>query len=201
MMRRIRVEDSEPRYIDSSIRLGRLLEFRPAGQWPIRPARDPMERNMRTFLISIGCLLSFAASAAQIDGSTGNIGEVIASHVPLASAVSLTRHTPTNITSVSLTPGDWTCFSSVQLNTGVSTVISILSAWVSTSSASIPAAFEAVGFARVYPPSTPGIIPSVNPTAVRFSLSATTTVYLEASSAFTTSTLAIYGSLSCRRAR
>jgi hypothetical protein len=152
---------------------------------------------LRLVLVLTSCVIVAGAPPLQ----AAEIGEVIASDIPLASAVSLTRATPTNITSVSLTPGDWTCFSNVQLNTGASTVISILSAWVSTSSASIPPAFEAVGLARVYPPRTPGIVPSVNPTAVHFSLSATTTVYLEASSRFTTSTLAIYGNLSCRRAR
>ena len=165
-------------------------------------------RIAKCIFVAVAFFCSSDFSLAEDEGAANgsnaaarNIGEVIASDVPFASAVSLTAHTATNITSVSLAPGDWACFSNVQLNTGASTVISILSAWVSTSSASIPPAFEAVGLARVYPPRTPGIVPSVNPTAVHFSLSATTTVYLEASSRFTTSTLAIYGNLSCRRAR
>jgi hypothetical protein len=156
---------------------------------------------MRTFLIIIGCLLSFAASAAQIDGSTGNIGEVIFSDVPLARAVSLTTKTTANVTSVSLTAGDWMCSANVDFTTGSKTVVTVINGWITTESATVPSALETDGFVKIYTPSTPGIIPGLAVGVVRFSLASTTTVYLETSSAFTKSTNAAYGLLLCRRAR
>lgn len=133
--------------------------------------------------------------------AVGNIGEVISSDIAVGSAVSLTSVTPANITSVSLTAGDWDCHGDVQFTTGGTTVVVSVAGWISTTSAASPGNPEAAGLVRNYTPNTAGISPALAPGEVRISVSGTTPTYLEATSNFNTSTNAGYGLLSCRRVR
>jgi hypothetical protein len=73
------------------------------------------------------------ASAA----SAGAVGEVISSVIGSASAVSLTNNTAANVTSISLTAGDWDVYGNVGL-VAASAGASLLLAWISTTSASAP---------------------------------------------------------------
>ena len=146
--------------------------------------------------------------AGQVPGTTtndnataGNVGELISSSVVSGSAVSLTTATPANITSVSLTAGDWDCAASAVRTFGATTSVTILKSSISTTTAadgslatgtmvqrSTPAQVPVTDYAHVIPPT-------------RLSLSATTPVFLVADDTFTVSTNKGYGILRCRRVR
>lgn len=151
------------------------------------------------------------SSTAGIVGTTagdsanaGSVGEIIQSDVPIGSKVTLTSGAISNIASVSLTPGDWSCTGSlVLISGGSSTVVQSYQGWLSTASAATPSSYEAVGYASVYGQSisnTPAPI-GVNLGPVRFNSSSSQTVYMETNTAFTTSAEFAYGLLSCRRVR
>lgn len=131
----------------------------------------------------------------------GAIGEFISSSVVLASAVALTTATPANVTSVSLTAGDWDCAASLVRNLAATTSITMLKSSIST----VTAADGNLATGTMDQYATAAQVPvqnvsrAVGPT--RLSLAATTTVFLVADDTFTVSTNAGYGILRCRRAR
>jgi len=129
-------------------------------------------------------------------------GDYIASAVVAGSAVSLTTNTAANITTVSLSQGDWECRGLVSRTLGGTTSVTVLSAGIGTTTATIPtqgtnAVTNTQTAANVM--GATGQDSQVGP--ARFSLAATTTVYLVAKDTFTVSTDAGYGELACRRIR
>lgn len=155
------------------------------------------------------------SSTAGIVGTTTNdsanagaVGEFICAQVtnggsPTGCAtnsstpVSLTSNTPANVTSVSLTAGDWDCRGNVVFNNGGTTVTTQSTGSINTTSATN----NTLQFANYSPPSTAGLNPAFAVPTVRESLSATTTVYLVVNNVFSTSTSAAYGRIECRRVR
>jgi len=147
--------------------------------------------------------------AGQLPGTTtndsaaaGKVGEFITSSIASGSAIPLTSGTQTNITSISLTPGDWDVSGIVNLNGASTTLPTVFNAAVNTVSATIPTegttgrtnvAFNLTSF-PTDDPSAP-IIPT------RISISTTTTVYLIARAYFTVSTANAYGTIRARRVR
>ncbi|HEY6019562.1 MAG TPA: hypothetical protein VIY48_06565, partial [Candidatus Paceibacterota bacterium] len=61
----------------------------------------------------------------------GDVGELITSTVASASGVSLTSTTAANVTSISLTAGDWDVDGTVDFNLAASTSVTVLSASIS----------------------------------------------------------------------
>lgn len=142
------------------------------------------------------------------NANAGAVGEFICAQVtnggsPTGCAtnsstpVSLTSNTPANVTSVSLTAGDWDCRGNVVFNNGGTTVTTQSTGSINTTSATN----NTLQFANYSPPSTAGLNPAFAVPTVRESLSATTTVYLVVNNVFSTSTSAAYGRIECRRAR
>jgi hypothetical protein len=136
------------------------------------------------------------------NAAAGKVGEYIESDIVLGSAISLTSNVAANITSISLTPGDWDVSAIGRIHSNnASTSFTNGLASISTVSATLnPADGVAV--------STPALVVGngVNYCALgvpsaRISISVTTTVYLVARSAFTVSTAQAYGKISARRAR
>ena len=138
---------------------------------------------------------------------TGYVGQYVSSSIAVGSAVSLTTNTAANVTSVSLTAGDWDCRAVIaRVVNGATFNGTYFTGTLSTTTADPPttttlAAGQSVADARVA-----GIIPAnVGPTSnippFRFSLAATTTVYLVAYDTFSAGTDGAYGLLSCRRVR
>jgi len=144
------------------------------------------------------------------NANAGSLGEYICAQVTnggsptgcstnSSTPVSLTSNTPANITSVSLTAGDWQCTGVAQFFPAGSTVTTQATAGISSTSATLPTANAQT--ANSNPPSTAGIgIQFVVP-PVRQLLSATTTVYLVSNSVFSTSTETGGGRIDCRRMR
>jgi hypothetical protein len=133
--------------------------------------------------------------------NAGNIGELISSTVLFGSAVSLSTGSPSNITSISLTAGDWdvsgvVCFGSASGTTFTQTVGAF-----NTSSAALPTP-PAGGFATWQGSitGTDGNACIATGTAQEL-LSTTTTIYLIGQGTFTGSTLVGYGYIGARRRR
>lgn len=159
----------------------------------------------------LSTLLSFqqgGISSSEISGTTTNnnaaaglIGEYVSSLIAVGSPQSMSTGAATNITSISLTAGDWDVAGSVNIiNTG-STVTGSpnVQSGISSTSATLPTDGSecSTGILGVTLTNTDGIaLPRK-----RFSIAATTTVYLVAKATFTIGTFGGYGSLNARRVR
>jgi hypothetical protein len=150
---------------------------------------------------SVGC----AAARGQLPGETttgsataGNVGEFISATVLQGSAVSLTTGTPANITSISLTAGDWDVWGSIAIVP--SSTVTIYEGWISTTSAAVPTFPNngAITLMQVaFSSATQQILPVGRE---RISISGTTTVFLSASMTFA-GTVSGYGFIGARRLR
>ncbi len=151
----------------------------------------------------------FGNSGSGILGTTtndnadaGNVGEIIESTVLQGAAVSLTASTPANITSISLTAGDWDVWAILWLSPAATT--SITAEWVaiSTTSATIPTSPDGAGQAlSIHAAVVPNFRSSTPVAQKRLSLSATTTVYLVGQVNFTVDTCGGFGYIGARRRR
>lgn len=133
------------------------------------------------------------------NAATGIVGEFVSSTVLVGSAVAITPSgTQTNITSISLTAGDWDVFGNiVYAPAGVPTQFASA---INTTSATLPTA-PAGGYnyaaSTAYPiASTQAFTLSTS----RLSLASTTTVYLVGFAVFA-STMTAYGFIGARRVR
>lgn len=130
--------------------------------------------------------------------AAGNIGELVQANVVRAAGGAATSGVAANITSVSLSPGDWslTAIAAINYSGGTATQ---LGAGLSTTSATISSfpdngrSYLAQGFSNTG---------DVNcPMAGAFSLSVTTVVYLVAQAIFVGGAATYYGAITARRAR
>lgn len=135
--------------------------------------------------------------------TAGNVGETISSTVATGSAVSMTSGAVADITSISLTAGDWIIFGDHYINLGASTNITWAQASISTAATTMNVA---AGNFATFPfgggtvlGSTTALQLKTGP--VRLSLSGTTTVYLNAAAAFSVSTAAAWGKITAVRVR
>jgi hypothetical protein len=146
--------------------------------------------------------------SSTVQGTTTNdnapagfIGEFISSTVLIGSAVSLTTSTPANVTSISLTAGDWDVRGTVAFSAGASTTYSQIVGALSSASATLPTN-AGLGLTTLFNnPFTTGTAQVISVGPARFSLAATTTIYLVTQAGFGVSTLAAYGFLGARRVR
>lgn len=147
-------------------------------------------------------------SSGQYPGETttgsataGNVGELIQSNIAVGSAVSLTTATPANLTSISLTAGDWDVSLNAYINPAATTSVSAILASISQTSAvrdtTTGGAASDQRFTSVVTAAPMSIL--VGP--LRISLSGTTTVYAVVQSNFSVSTNSTYGLLRARRVR
>jgi hypothetical protein len=132
-------------------------------------------------------------TTAANNASSGIVGEVISSTVLVANAISLSTGVTADITSISLTAGDWTIFSNVYVATS-STITSVIS-WSSTTSASQPD----TSIVNYYYPGGGTIFCMANP-PLRITVSTNTTVYLSCT-ASGAGTLTGAGQIYARRRR
>jgi hypothetical protein len=140
------------------------------------------------------------------NASAGNIGEFVSATVATGSAVSLTTSVAANITSISLTAGDWDVEGVVQFNHGATTTMNTLQGCVHTTTATntgepSPTSLSGAHWAGNGAAVDANAKPSINIARTRFSLSGTTTVFLNCFAIFGTSTLSAYGFIAARRVR
>jgi hypothetical protein len=154
---------------------------------------------------SVGC----NAARGQLPGepstgvaSAGNVGELIQATLVSASATSLATVTPKNITSISLSAGDWDVTGNCNYNGAGSVSITFVECSISVSTGAVDQTAgrnaQITATANV-----PGVAPAyslpVGP--AQFSVSTTQTVFLVANQTFTVGTLTGWGILRARRAR
>lgn len=143
--------------------------------------------------------ISISGTNTNDSASSGYVGEHVSASVASGSAVSLSTGTAKDITSISLTAGDWDVRSSVYFSIAASTVVSQVVTSISGTTNTLD---TTVGkFTNDNFPSGPATEVSRHLPNYRLSLSGTTTVYLVARGTFTTSTLSAYGLISARRVR
>jgi hypothetical protein len=154
--------------------------------------------------------LTFSSTSGIIGTTTndnaaaGSVGEIIESNVDSGSAISLTTATAANVTSISLTPGDWDVWGTVAFASGGSTSLSSIIGSINEVSATqatapnggayvqLAGGLVGVGNTQVTPVGSRRItVASPDPV----------TIYLVATGNFTVSTLSAYGYLGARRRR
>lgn len=147
------------------------------------------------------------ANPGQIIGTSTNdnaaagcVGEYQESEVPIGSEFSITTGVTFDVTHLSLTPGDWNVWGTIAFDNGSgATVFSSMIGWVNSTSVSQPSSSGKGGLIRLtYSMTGNEVIAPVGQR--RFSLSATTNVYLSGVSNFT-NTAAAHGIICARRAR
>lgn len=135
--------------------------------------------------------------------AAGYVGEYIESSIASGSAVSLTSTVAANVTSISLTAGDWDVTADVTYSPAATTNFTLafhsISSTSATQDSTTGGAYNVYRFPAGNVPVAGFNTAGVGP--VRKLLSATTTIYLVAQSTFTVSTMAAYGILRARRVR
>lgn len=163
--------------------------------WPTTPstANKVVQSNATDFISQF-----LKGTTTNDNASAGEVGQEIESLVASGSAVSLTTATAANITSVSLTAGDWDVSGNVNFTETTSTVTA-RSAGISTTSATVPTdGSEAFcGVQSTVTSETNSITLPIK----RVSLSGTTTTYLVAKATFSAGTCAGFGAIVARRVR
>ena len=138
------------------------------------------------------------------DGSaaaSGFVGQVVTSTIAVGSAVALSTTVTANVTSISLTAGEWYVNGQVDYRAAATTSITNLTQGISQTTATLGGQDT---FSR-------SIMAAVIPTAVsdfgipirgqRIVLTTTTTIYLVANATFTVAALSAYGTIDARRIR
>lgn len=148
-----------------------------------------------------GSVVSFG-TATNDNAPAGCKGEVISSNIPSASFVTLASNVAKDITSISLTAGDWDVYGNVYFFPNASAVITYILGSLSLTSNTNDTT-EGKFAANQYPAGTvfaSAFRVSLQMSA-RFSFAATTSVFLVGMSTFTTAANTAYGSIWARRAR
>lgn len=135
------------------------------------------------------------------NANAGSVGETITSTVLVGSAVALSTGVTANVTSISLTAGDWDVWGSVWTNPAGSTIQTLLTAATSTTSATVPTAPNNGGSTQLPYTAATGAAIGAPVGSMRLSLSGTTTVFLVVNVNFSASTNAAYGFIGARRRR
>ena len=161
----------------------------------ITPNLGVASANSLTFSSTSGII----GTTTNDNAAAGSVGQLISSIIAAGSAVSIGDNLAHNVTSISLTAGDWDVWG----NVGVifSTDGQGLAGWVSSTSATVPDAslynyLNLAGGGTLLGPFTGTSVPEQ-----RFSLSASTTVYLSVSAGFASGSASAYGGLYARRVR
>src|SRR6266446_9148419 len=145
---------------------------------------------------------NIVGTSTNDNAAAGSIGEYVEAQLASGSAISLTTATPINLTSISLTAGDWDVWCVGNFVFATTTSYTQLVASISTTSATLGTLPFAVGFmssAANVPGS--GATISVLAGPIRVSLASTTTHYCVLSQAFSVSTLTGWGGIRARRIR
>lgn len=166
------------------------------------PAAAAFTTLSATGLITPASAVGIKGSITNDSAPAGSVGEIISATVAVGSAVALTTAVSANVTSISLTAGDWDVRGTVAFTPAASTSVTAMLGGVSSTTAALPAATTGALFAQYQAALVAGAINPSYPTGpTRLSLAVTTTVFLVAQGQFTVSTMGAYGALNARRVR
>ena len=141
------------------------------------------------------------------DNSTagsGYVGQIISSTVGTGSAISLTTGDNIDVTTITLTSGDWDVWGQVEFIPAGSTTISSIAGWVNSASATQPQIdnINAAIFQYNFPLATGNNqIACISPCVVQVASSSTVTMYLTVRSSFGVSSMQAAGAIIARRRR
>lgn len=133
------------------------------------------------------------------DAAAGEVGEYKESEVLVGAAVSLVTATAKNITSLTLTPGDWAVWGVIDMNPAASTTMSTVEGWISTVSATAPTKPNKGALFHYQQAFGAGLAQDFPVGMRRISVSASTPIYLSVKASFAVSTLTAYGLIAARR--
>ncbi len=146
--------------------------------------------------ISAG-VLQVTGTTTNDDAAVGVVGEYVDKAVAQGAAIPLTNGQPANVTSISLTAGDWDVWALAAFVQGAGNAVLQAIASVSATSAT-----TGVGAIVLNAPTTSALVNCAQAVpARRFSLSTTTTIYLVAETYFGGGTFAGFGGIFARRVR
>ncbi len=136
------------------------------------------------------------------NAAAGSVGEYIESIVPDSAPVSMTAFANTDLTFITLTPGDWDVWGNIAYLPAATTAVAFAASWIYTVSGNVPAAQFRSAL------NLGGSVPGANSFGVpapsrRYSVPASTTlnVYLTTQTNFGVSTMSMCGGLYARRRR
>jgi hypothetical protein len=132
------------------------------------------------------------------NAASGYVGELISSVISSGSAVTMTRNTNIDVTSISLTAGDWDVWANINYIT-LGTSPTNIYAWTSSTSATTPDA--SLYNALIYASGAPGANTGLSAPFHRYSLSTTTTIYLTGALVNASGNGTACGGIYARRAR
>lgn len=142
---------------------------------------------------------NIVGTVAGSEAIAGTIGEYVQSLVAAGGALAVATGVTTNVTSISLTAGDWDVEASVLYNFNTTIANNLASAGISTTSKTIPTDGSEVK-SLVASTGGLGMVTGVTVPRKRINVTSTTTVYLCASATFDVS-CSVYGSINARRVR
>jgi len=143
-------------------------------------------------------------TATNDSASSGNVGEYVVSTIAFGSAVALTTATAANITSISLTAGDWDVWIDCRITGNAATTLSSVITSISTTSATLDGTTAGrAAYGDFYTQAVFATLPAVsnNCGPTRVLLNATTTIYYVVTANFAVNTCSGYGSIFARRRR
>lgn len=132
------------------------------------------------------------------NATAGNIGEFISSTV---SGVSMSNSVIKDITTISLTAGDWDVWGSIVTTPAGTTTTSRIIGWINTTTAAAPSPPNGGAYGDISIAVPAGQISVAPVGTMRLSFASTTTVYLTADVVFAVSTLTAGGFIGARRVR
>lgn len=192
-----------------SLRIGQQLDGTGTSSWvritgnttPVITAESG-STNVALSLTGRGNLgVIIGGTGTNDSAAAGKVGEIIESTVLVGAAVALTTATPANVTSISLTAGDWNVWGNIAFAPAATTTVTSIQGAVSQTSATLPTIPNAGAYALLQATLTTAAAQVLPLGWTRISLAATTAVYLVAQMAFGTSTATAYGYIGARRVR
>lgn len=162
----------------------------------------PLARSASTtsYAATVAELATYAhgGTTTNDNAAAGQGGEYLTATLASGSAITLTNNVVANVTSISLTPGDWDV-------TGIANLAAIGTAssvafGITATSATLPTP-GGMGYFQLTLTGSPLSTVTIPMGMTRFSLAVTTTVYLVAVAGFTTGTTTSFGTIRARRMR
>ena len=186
-----------------------IIQNASMGQQTVASIPDP-GATTANFLLSAGAgqtipSITFSTTSGIIGTTTnnnaaaGSVGELVSSVIASGSPTSLTSTTNANVTSISLTAGDWDVWGNISYVPGAGTTAVSLIGWISATSATLPDA--SLYSAALIGGAALSIDVGFTVPMLRFSLATTTTIYMSTVAVFAVNTLGAAGGLYARRIR
>ncbi len=146
---------------------------------------------------SVSLSSGILGTTAGGNASSGYVGEIISSVISSGSAVAINSSTAKDMTTISLTAGDWDVYGNISF-VGSTNNISLAILWASLTSGTLP---DASLYNLTYPNITFLNQYGSNVPYLRVSISMTTTVYITGYVVFATGTVSMQGGIYARRVR